>query len=102
MALTINIDGDTQIGRLVFVENLTGPNWQGTVALVNDTQSNRFFAISGVDFVFDHFGPEIMIFEADSEGNVINWIEEACWRSNRNLDEVMWDFSFILETEDGR
>jgi hypothetical protein len=100
MALIINLNEGDQIGRLIFTRNLSGsPDWQGTVALVNDTKSDRFFVISGIMSAFDTGRPEIVILPADADGEVIDWIEDACWRNPRNLDEVMWDFSFMLEDE---
>lgn len=95
MALKINLDPGDQIERLIFVKDIS-EYYIGTAAFVNDVKSNRFFVISGVDSTFDHTGPEIMVFEANVNEEIINWGELAVWRDERDLTDCMRDFSIIL------
>jgi hypothetical protein len=90
-----------QIGRLLFIRQLDG--FRGVAALVKDVVTKQHHVISAVMLpaifaLAGESGPEIMIFPCDENGKVTDWGEEACWREFLPLDEVMSQFSEMLES----
>jgi hypothetical protein len=48
----------------------------------------------------DHsFAQEVMLFPADANGNVLNWIEIGCRRGTPTHEYVMMEYGFVIEND---
>lgn len=61
-------------------------DWTGDVWLVKDTDTDEHFVVSGTDAAFT--GWEVLVFPADAEGEVTNWIEVAGGRGISHEDAI--------------